>query len=75
MLITERYKDGIFGCLSYYDRILIHGNLMGWCYADGMTSFLNLRHIKIFSFPNFAKPMNYVIRENAARVAKKTVSK
>lgn len=69
MLITERYKNDIFGCLSCYDRILIQGNLMGWSYPDGMTSFLNSKHIKIFDFPNFAKPMNEAIRENTVRIA------
>lgn len=39
MLLTERYNNDIHGVLTCYDRVLIHGNIAGWCFAEGMTSF------------------------------------
>ncbi len=47
-LLTERYQADLHGVLSCYDRMIITGTLPGACYAGGMTSFLNFRHIKIF---------------------------
>lgn len=46
--LLERYRDRIAGVLTCYDRIVITGTLPGACYADGMTSFLNAKHIRIF---------------------------
>ncbi len=48
-LLTERYADKILGQLSYYDRIVIQGTLPGFCFADGMTSYLYANNIHIFS--------------------------
>lgn len=70
MLLTERYKNDIHGVLTCYDRILIHGNIAGWCFADGMTAFLNSKGIKIFDFPKFAEPLNEGVRHNAEQIAK-----
>jgi len=69
MLLTERYSNEIHGVLMCYDRILIHGNIAGWCFADGMTGFLKSRGIRIFDFPKFAEPLNKSIRQNAEKVA------
>jgi hypothetical protein len=30
MLITERYKEKIYGVISCYDRIVIQGVIPGW---------------------------------------------
>ncbi len=70
MLLTERYSNDIYGVLTCYDRILIHGNIAGWCYADGMTGFLKSKGIRIFDFPKFAEPLNELVRQNAEEVAK-----
>jgi len=69
MLITERYKAQIRGVLSCYDRIVIRGTLPGWCYAEGMTSFLYANEIRVFDYPSFAQPLREEIRQNAHRIA------
>lgn len=43
--------------MSCYDRIVITGTLPGACFAEGMTSFLNSRGIRIFDYPQFALPL------------------
>ena len=70
MLLTERYKNDIYGVVCCYDRILISGNAGVWGFADGMTSFLNANQIRIFDFPKFAETLNEKIRENTIQVAK-----
>ena len=72
MLLTERYSNDIHGVLTCYDRILIHGNIAGWCFADGMTGFLYSKGIRIFDFPQFAEPLNEGIRQNAEKIAKES---
>ena len=69
-LLTERYAGRILGTLSCYDRILIQGTLPGFCYADGMTSFLNANNIRIFDYPRFAEPLRNELRESAEQIAK-----
>jgi hypothetical protein len=49
-----RYWENLAGVLSCYDRIVITGTLPGACFADGMTSFLRSRGIRIFDYPQFA---------------------
>jgi hypothetical protein len=70
MLLTERYKDQIAGILSCYDRIIAHGTVPGWCFAQGMTSFLYANKIKIFDYPQFANSLREELRENTERLAK-----
>jgi hypothetical protein len=67
--LLERYRDRIAGVLTCYDRILITGTLPGACYAEGMTSFLNAKHIRIFDYPRFAEPLRESIRANAEALA------
>lgn len=70
-LLTERYKDKLLGVLSCYDRVVITGTLPGACYAQGMTSYLYSRQIKVFDYAKvFADPMRDMIRENAMMIAK-----
>jgi hypothetical protein len=68
-LLTARYAENLAGVLSCYDRIVITGTLPGACFADGMTSFLNSRGIRIFDYPRFALPLRERIRENAQALA------
>lgn len=68
-MLTERYQDRLAGILSCYDRIVITGTLPGACYAAGMTSFLNAKHIRIFDYPRFAEPLRDRIRAGAQALA------
>lgn len=69
LLLTERYADKISDVLSCYDRILILGTLPRFCYAKGMTDYLNFNQIRIFDYPRWAEPLREQIRENAERLA------
>ena len=64
-LLTRRYSENLTGVLSCYDRIVITGTLPGACFAEGMTSFLYSRGIRIFDYPQFALPLRERIRDNA----------
>jgi hypothetical protein len=66
--LTERYAANLQGVLSCFDRIIITGTLPGACYADGMTSFLYARKIKIFDYPRLAEPLREGIRERAQEI-------
>lgn len=71
-LLTEKYKDQIRGVLSCYDRIIVQGTLPGFCYPEGMTSYLNAKGIKIFDYPQFALPLRDKIIANAQTIAKES---
>jgi hypothetical protein len=68
-LLTERHADQIAGVLSCYDRMLVFGTLPGICFAEGMTSFLFQRGVRIFDYAKFAEPFRNRIRENAECMA------
>lgn len=68
-MLTDRYIERLAGVLSCYDRILITGTLPGACYAEGMTSYLNAHHIRIFDYARFAEPLRERIREAAHALA------
>ena len=67
--LLERYRDRIAGVLTCYDRMVMTGTLPGACYAAGMTSYLNAKHIRIFDYPRFAEPLRERIRTNAEALA------
>jgi DNA-binding MarR family transcriptional regulator len=67
--LDDRYHDQIAGVLSCWDRVVIQGTLPGLSYADGMTSYLNTRHIRIFDYPRFAEPLRDQLRKNAEKLA------
>ena len=69
-LLTEKYKDKIDFSLSCYDRIIINGVLPEISYAQGMTSYLYQKGIRIFDYARFAEPFKEQIRFNAERIAK-----
>ena len=69
-LLTERHAKQIAGVLSCWDRMLVFGTLPKICYAEGMTSYLYERQIRIFDYPKFAEPFREQLRENAERLAK-----
>jgi hypothetical protein len=68
--LISRYSDKIQGVLSCYDRVILKGTLPGICYAQGMTSYLYSKGIRIFDYPRFAEPFRDAINENAKRIAK-----
>lgn len=68
---VERHRDHIEGVLSCWDRVIIQGTLPGFCYADGMTSYLRAHNILIFDYPKFAEPLRERIRANAEAIAQK----
>jgi len=67
--LLERYRSKIAGVLSCWDRVVIRGTVPGLCYAEGMTSYLNAQHIKIFDYAQFAKPLRDQVRQNAEKLA------
>lgn len=69
MLLTEKYANDLHGVLSCYDRVIIHGNIAGWCFAEGMTGILASRGIRIFDFAAFSAPLTEAIRKNAEQMA------
>jgi len=70
-LLTERYADQVDGVVSCYDRIVITGSLMPFCYAQGMTGYLYQQGIRIFDYPRFAEPLRERLRENAEALAER----
>src|SRR5215469_8044842 len=68
-VLTERYASWIAGTLSCWDRVLLFGTLPRICFAEGMTSYLHARKIRIFDYPRFAEPFRNRLRENAERLA------
>jgi hypothetical protein len=68
-LLTERLKDQIAGVLGCWDRVLMFGTLPKLCFAEGMTSYLYAKQVRIFDYPKFAEPFRDQLRENAERLA------
>jgi len=68
-LLSEKYEAQMHGVLNCYDRIVIAGHLQPLSYAKGMTKYLYNQQIRIFDYPDFAKPLRELVRENAASVA------
>jgi hypothetical protein len=68
-LLTERHKGQIAGVLGCWDRMLIFGTLPKICYAEGMTSYLYTKQVRIFDYPRFAEPFRDQLRLNAERLA------
>lgn len=73
--LVECYRDRIAGVLTCYDRVVITGTLPRACHAEGMTSFLNARHIRIFDYPRFAEPLRDRLRANTERLAESAGAK
>ena len=71
MLFTEKYDDQISSVLNCFDRVLIQGTIPGICYADGMTSYLYFKKIRIFDYPQFVAPFRDELRNNAEAIASK----
>ena len=50
--------------------MIIRGTLPGWCYDQGMTTFLYARQIKIFDYPRFAQVLRDKVRDNSEIIAR-----
>jgi len=70
-LLTETHAKEIHGVISCYDRIVINGTLLGFCHAEGMTSYLYAKGIRIFDFPKFAQGLRDKLIENTKNIALK----
>ena len=64
-LITEKYAAEIQGVLTCYDRMIIQGYVAPWSHSEGMTSYLNANHIKIFDYLKFSEPLTREVRSIA----------
>jgi hypothetical protein len=70
-LIKETHAEHIRGVVSYYDRIILQGMLPPFCYAEGMTSFLYKKKIRIFDYKeHFAQSLRDVLDANAEKIAR-----
>jgi hypothetical protein len=69
LLLTERHAEQIAGVLSCWDRMLVFGTLPKICFAEGMTSYLYSKKVRIFDYPRFAEPFRDQLRDNAERLA------
>ncbi|MBM2833714.1 MAG: hypothetical protein HW406_875 [Candidatus Brocadiaceae bacterium] len=70
-LTTETQAEHIRGVVSCYDRIIFQGTLPPFCYAEGMTSFLYKKKIRIFDYKeHFAQPLRDALIANAERIAR-----
>lgn len=65
----ERHNTKIKGVISCFDRIVLTGTIPGICYAEGMTSLLFKKNIRIFDYTNYVEPMREEIRLNAEKLA------
>ena len=68
-LLTDRYAKQIAGTISCYDRMVLFGTLPQICYAEGMTSLLCSRNIRIFDYPPLCRAIPNQIRDNAQKLA------
>ena len=66
---VERHNTKIKGIISCFDRIVLSGTIPGICYAEGMTSLLFKKDIRIFDYTDFVEPMREEIRLNAEKLA------
>lgn len=65
----ERHNTKIKGVISCFDRIVLTGTIPGVCYADGMTSLLMKKGIRIFDYTDFVEPLREEIRANAEKLS------
>ena len=67
--LVERYADQILGVLSCYDRVIVRGRLAEIDCAKGMALYLRAHGVRLFDFPQWAKPFRDEIRDNTERLA------
>lgn len=67
--LVERNQERIVGELRCLDRVIITGTLPGFCYAEGMQSYLNAHGVLFKDYTQWAEPLREALRENAERQA------
>lgn len=67
--LLDRHDKEILGVLSCWDRVVVHGSLVGLGHSEGMTSYLRAHGIRIFDYTKFAEPLRDQIRKNAEQLA------
>lgn len=67
--LVVRHADKIEGTLSCLDRVVLTGTIPGICYAEGISSLLTAKGIRIFNYTKWAEPLRNEIRTNARRLA------
>ena len=68
-LFTDRHAAKISGELSCLERVVISGSIPGICYAEGMSTYLRIKGIRIFDYARWAEPLRDQIRQIAQRLA------
>ena len=68
----NKYREQISFSLSCYDRIVITGTLPEISYAQGMTSYLYSKEIRIFDYAHFAEGHREQIRCQIDSIVKET---
>ena len=68
----NKYNQQISFSLSCYDRLVITGNLPEISYAQGMTSYLNRKGIRIFDYARFADDLRDKIRKQIDSIVSET---
>ena len=68
-LLTETFARKISCTLHCYDRLIICGTLPQICFANGMTSFMYSKNIRIFDYAKYVEQFRGLLRENAERIA------
>ncbi len=69
-LLTDTYKEKTIFALSCYDRLVFSGTLPEISYAQGMTSYLYCKDVRIFDYPRFAERFKEKIRNHAESIAR-----
>lgn len=70
-LITERYENQVAGLLNCFDRIVLSGNLLKYCYPAGLESYLREHKIRCFDFQNtVGKKLADSLKRQAQALAK-----
>jgi hypothetical protein len=69
VLLTERHAQQMAGMLTCCDRLLVQGTWPVFSYAEGMTSYLTQRRVRIFDFAQFPKPLTDEIKAHAEALA------
>jgi predicted transcriptional regulator len=69
---TIKYREKIKFSLSCYDRLIITGVIPEISYAQGMTSYLNSKGIRIFDYAEFAQGLREKLRAQIDSVVKES---
>lgn len=69
MLLTEKHRGNINGCLYCYDRVIVNATADTWGYAGGMTNYFHRQGYQFFDFAKIFTPITENIKANAQRIA------